>query len=86
MSFQVDRQLACCRIQSDPGQRYLKAMKCAANFAFVNRYVFSKASLIRAIHKDAAECHFFRFVGRSLMAMGVRRAFAKVPVLNVMLI
>ena len=44
--FQVDRQLACCRIQSNPGQRYLKAMKCAANFAFVNRFGLSKTNLL----------------------------------------
>lgn len=32
-----DRQLACARISSDEGQNYLKAMACAANFAWVNR-------------------------------------------------
>ena len=32
-----DRQLACARIDSQEGQDYLKAMACAANFAWVNR-------------------------------------------------
>lgn len=32
-----DRQLACSRIDSPEGQNYLKAMACAANYAFVNR-------------------------------------------------
>ena len=34
-----DRQLACAYIQSDAGQRYLKAMACAANFAYANRQI-----------------------------------------------
>ena len=32
-----DRQLACARIQSDEGRRYLSAMACAANYAYANR-------------------------------------------------
>merc|ERR1711936_1005016 len=32
-----DKQLACARIHSKEGQDYLKAMGCAANFAWVNR-------------------------------------------------
>ncbi len=32
-----DRQLACAPINSHEGQRYLKAMACAANFAWANR-------------------------------------------------
>lgn len=32
-----DRQLACARINSTEGQNYLKAMACAANYAWVNR-------------------------------------------------
>jgi len=32
-----DRQLACLPINSTYGRQYLKAMACAANFAFVNR-------------------------------------------------
>ena len=32
-----DRQLACAPIKSNEGQAYLKAMACAANFAWANR-------------------------------------------------
>jgi tRNA-splicing ligase RtcB (3'-phosphate/5'-hydroxy nucleic acid ligase) len=32
-----DRQLACAPLTSKEGQRYFAAMKCAANFAWVNR-------------------------------------------------
>ena len=32
-----DRQLACAPIQSDEGQKYLGAMRAAANFAWCNR-------------------------------------------------
>lgn len=32
-----DRELVCAPIQSEEGQSYLKAMRCAANYAFVNR-------------------------------------------------
>jgi tRNA-splicing ligase RtcB len=34
-----DKQLACAPIQSQEGQDYLSAMKCAANFAWNNRQV-----------------------------------------------
>jgi tRNA-splicing ligase RtcB len=34
-----DRQLACARIDSDVGQRYYRAMACAANFAWANRQI-----------------------------------------------
>lgn len=34
-----DRQLACAPIASPEGQRYLAAMACAANYAWVNRQV-----------------------------------------------
>jgi len=34
-----DRQLACAMIQSSQGRRYLSAMACAANYAWVNRQV-----------------------------------------------
>jgi tRNA-splicing ligase RtcB len=37
----VDRQLACVPIQSPEGQRYLKAMAAAANFAFANRQMIT---------------------------------------------
>ena len=32
-----DRQLACVPIESEEGQRYLGAMRCAANYAWANR-------------------------------------------------
>jgi tRNA-splicing ligase RtcB len=34
-----DRQLACAKIQSPTGRRYLRAMACAANYAWVNRQI-----------------------------------------------
>jgi len=34
-----DRQLACARIQSGEGRRYLAAMACAANYAWANRQI-----------------------------------------------
>jgi tRNA-splicing ligase RtcB len=34
-----DRQLACARLKSDSGRRYLAAMACAANYAWANRQV-----------------------------------------------
>ncbi len=34
-----DRQLSCAPIQSDDGRRYLAAMACAANYAWVNRQI-----------------------------------------------
>lgn len=37
-----DRQLACAPVTSDEGQRYLAAMKCAANYAWVNRLVMQR--------------------------------------------
>jgi tRNA-splicing ligase RtcB len=33
----IDRQLACAPFKSDEGQRYFKAMKCGANYAWANR-------------------------------------------------
>lgn len=37
----IDRQLACVPIASEEGQRYLKAMAAAANFAFANRQMMT---------------------------------------------
>ncbi|MBD3173866.1 MAG: RNA-splicing ligase RtcB, partial [Armatimonadia bacterium] len=34
-----DRQLGCAPVDSDEGQKYLRAMACAANYAWVNRQV-----------------------------------------------
>jgi tRNA-splicing ligase RtcB len=36
-----DRQLACAPVQSSEGQRYLAAMRAAANFAFCNRQLLA---------------------------------------------
>ncbi|WP_300463737.1 RtcB family protein [Desulfobacula sp.] len=42
-----DRQLAWARIQSGPGQHYLSAMACAANYAWANRQILMhRASLV----------------------------------------
>lgn len=38
-----DRQLACARISSPAGQRYLQGMAAAANFAFVNRSLLANS-------------------------------------------
>ena len=40
-----DRELVCAPIQAKEGQRYLAAMRCAANFAFCNRQLL--ASVVR---------------------------------------
>jgi len=37
----LDRQLCCAPVDSKEGQKYLSAMACAANFAFVNRQMIS---------------------------------------------
>ena len=36
-----DRELVCAPIQSEEGQRYLSAMRCAANYAFCNRQMLA---------------------------------------------
>lgn len=36
-----DRELVCAPLTSPEGQRYLKAMRCAANYAFANRQVLT---------------------------------------------
>jgi tRNA-splicing ligase RtcB len=36
-----DRQLCCAPLRSDPARRYLAAMACAANYAWVNRQVMT---------------------------------------------
>lgn len=46
-----DRELVCAPLSSPEGQDYLGAMKCAANYAFVNRQVL--AHLIRRSFEDA---------------------------------
>jgi tRNA-splicing ligase RtcB len=39
-----DRQLVCAPMDSPEGENYLKAMRCAANFAFANRQVLTDLS------------------------------------------
>lgn len=46
----ADRQLACLPLQSQEGQEYLGAMKCAANFAWANRQL-----LMDGVRKSFAE-------------------------------
>src|SRR3989344_275992 len=36
-----DQQLACAPVDSDEGQDYFKAMKCAVNYSFANRLVMT---------------------------------------------
>ncbi len=53
-----DRQLACAPINSTDGQRYLKAMRCAINYAFANRQVIAhntRRSFERALDKSSSE-------------------------------
>lgn len=53
----VDRQLACAPTQSAEGQRYLVAMACAANFAWVNRQVMmhlTERAIARAMKASTA--------------------------------
>jgi len=37
----ADKQLACAPVNSDEGQDYFKAMKCAVNYSFTNRLVMT---------------------------------------------
>jgi tRNA-splicing ligase RtcB (3'-phosphate/5'-hydroxy nucleic acid ligase) len=37
----ADRQLACAPVNSEEGQNYFKAMKCAVNYSFTNRLVMT---------------------------------------------
>lgn len=53
-----DRQLACAPIQSDEGQAYLGAMRCAINYAFANRQVIAYqagVALARALGINASQ-------------------------------
>jgi len=53
-----DKQLACAPIDSDEGQRYLGAMRCAANYAFNNRQVIAsliEKSLLKALQTNPAD-------------------------------
>ncbi len=46
-----DRELVCAPISSKEGQTYMKAMRCAANFAFVNRQM-----LLNGVRDAFAQC------------------------------
>lgn len=52
-----DRELACAPIQSEEGQRYLRAMAAAANFAWANRQVVTAEvrDAFRAIFGNAVQ-------------------------------
>jgi tRNA-splicing ligase RtcB len=40
----VDRELVCAPLDSPEGQSYLAAMRCAANYAFVNRQILAHSA------------------------------------------
>jgi tRNA-splicing ligase RtcB len=53
-----DRQLACAPVNSPEGQNYLKAMACAANFAWCNRQMivhWVRQSFEHILHQKATE-------------------------------
>jgi tRNA-splicing ligase RtcB len=56
-----DRQLACAPLRSEEGRRYLRAMACAANFAWANR---------QAMTHWAREA-FERTLGKAARALGL---------------
>jgi tRNA-splicing ligase RtcB len=60
-----DGQLVCAPVKSDEGQRYLGAMRAAANFAWANRQL-----LAAQIRKTLA-----RFFGESEAALGIRQVY-----------
>ena len=55
-----DRELVCAPVRSKEGQRYLAAMRCAANYAFCNRQVL--ASSARKVFEDFFPGHYLRNV------------------------
>ena len=51
-TYLPDRQLACARLTSDLGRRYLAAMACAANYAWANRQILmhlTRETLLRVL-------------------------------------
>jgi len=53
-----DRQLACAPVNSPEGQDYLKAMACAANYAWTNRQCiahWTRESLVKVLGKSPRE-------------------------------
>jgi tRNA-splicing ligase RtcB (3'-phosphate/5'-hydroxy nucleic acid ligase) len=61
-----DRQLACAPVNSDEGQDFFAAMKCAVNYSFTNRAVMTK--WIREV--------FERVFGRTWEEMDVQTVYA----------
>lgn len=56
-----DKQLACAPIQSEEGQNYLSAMKCAANFAWNNRQIImhlAKKCFVKTFNISESELNF----------------------------
>ncbi|MBI4596783.1 MAG: RtcB family protein [Candidatus Omnitrophica bacterium] len=60
-----DRQLACAPLASEEGQRYLAAMRCAANYAWSNRQCLMQ--LARHV--------FERVFGKSWESLGMRLVY-----------
>jgi tRNA-splicing ligase RtcB len=60
-----DRQLACAPLDSEEGQSYLGAMRCAINFAFANREIIA--------HNTRAA--FARTLGKSHAGIGLRTIY-----------
>jgi tRNA-splicing ligase RtcB len=60
-----DRQLACAPVKSPEGEAYLKAMACAANYAWANRQM---------ITHWAREC-FVQVFGKSAAKLGLRLVY-----------
>jgi tRNA-splicing ligase RtcB (3'-phosphate/5'-hydroxy nucleic acid ligase) len=56
-----DRQLACAPLESTEGQNYFSAMKCAANFAWVNRLAMKHHAMrviMELMNWSDAQCGF----------------------------
>jgi tRNA-splicing ligase RtcB len=60
-----DNQLVCAPVNSEPGQRYLKAMRAAANFAWCNRQLLA-AQFRRSLAG---------FCGQSEESLGLRQVY-----------
>ncbi len=55
-----DRELACAPLKSREGQRYLAAMRCAANYAFCNRQVLAYSA--RQVFEGLFKGHYLNNV------------------------
>ncbi|MCY2930870.1 MAG: RtcB family protein [Planctomycetota bacterium] len=60
-----DNQLVCAPVNSEPGQRYLRAMRAAANFAWCNRQLLA-AQFRRSLAN---------FCGQSEESLGLRQVY-----------